>query len=177
MANELIIISELKAYLEESSSENDTILANLISYVTGSIVDHLETLAQPGDVTDHFTGVGNRTLYLSRRPVIEIYSVSVDGTGISDYYSDNNGFICRAEGFPAGSKIEVKYKAGLESWPLAIKLAALKQVAFEFQKTRTRAWGVSSMSFPDGSVNRIQDDEFLPEVKQALRRYRRAVFR
>lgn len=174
---DLITLAEVKTYLEESSTENDTILTSLVSYVVGSIVDHLETLTQPGDVTDHFTGMGNRTLYLSRRPVIEIYSVSVDGGVITDYYSDNNGFICRAEGFPNGSKIEVKYKAGFETWPLAIKLAALKQVAFEFQKTRTRAWGVSSMSFPDGSVNRIQDDEFLPEVKQALRRYRRAVFR
>jgi len=175
--NYLITLTDVKAYLEEISTENDAVLTSLTDYVNASIADYLETLPEPGDVTDNFTGSGNRTLYLSRRPIIEITQVSVDGEPINDYYSDENGFICRSRGFKAGSKIVVTYRAGYQTWPLALKLAALKQVAFEYQKTRTRAWGVSSMSFPDGSVNRIQDDEYLPEVRQTLRRYRRAVFR
>lgn len=48
--------------------------------------------------------------------------------------------------------------------------ALLKQCAFEWK--RRDSLGLASVSFPDGSINRYDIDEFLPETEKIFDRWR-----
>ena len=49
-------------------------------------------------------------------------------------------------------------------------MAVRTQVAYDFQ--RRKDIGLESISFPDGSIQKVNSGEFLPSVKAVLDRYR-----
>ena len=53
--------------------------------------------------------------------------------------------------------------------PLSLRRAALKQTAHEFKQKKTP--GLQSVTFTDGSINKMQIDEWLKDVKNILDRY------
>jgi hypothetical protein len=54
--------------------------------------------------------------------------------------------------------------------PADLEMAARSQVAYEFR--RRKDIGLESVSFPDGSIQKVSSGEFLSSVKQVLDRYR-----
>ena len=55
--------------------------------------------------------------------------------------------------------------------PLALRRAALKQCCFEYKQRATP--GLTSAQYQDGSINKYQAGEFLTEVEQIMKRYKR----
>jgi hypothetical protein len=51
-----------------------------------------------------------------------------------------------------------------------LERAVCKQIAYEFN--RRKDLGLSSVSYPDGSVSKYEIEEFLPSVRKILERYR-----
>lgn len=68
--------------------------------------------------TQTFSGRGERTILLSRRPVMSVISVTVDGTAVTDFSVTPHGVLTRATAYSAGSwpsgvdNIVVQYVAG-----------------------------------------------------------------
>jgi hypothetical protein len=54
--------------------------------------------------------------------------------------------------------------------PDDLEMAVRSQVAYDFR--RRRDIGLESVSFPDGSIQKMSSGEFLSSVKQVLDRYR-----
>jgi hypothetical protein len=54
--------------------------------------------------------------------------------------------------------------------PDDLEMAARTQAAYDFR--RRKDIGLESVSFPDGSIQKVNSGEFLPSVKAVLDRYR-----
>jgi hypothetical protein len=153
----------------------DGVSADFNSYVGRRILEQTETTA-------YLDGSGREILLLPRRPVTSIASVTendallVEGEE-QDYrlYTDE-GMLIRLSGKWAKGRKNIvlgSYKSGyaIANLPKDLKLAALKQVAFEYQEQRTKSWGEVSRSMSDGSVSKREVTKFLPDVKETLDRY------
>jgi hypothetical protein len=79
-------------------------------------------------------------------------------------------------GFPHGDRyntLKVQYDGGFSSSTLekALKRALTKQVVYEFRRRKDP--GLSSVRFPDGSIEKFSTEKFLPEVQAVFDEYRR----
>jgi hypothetical protein len=181
----LVALANARAMIGKQATENeddalieiiiDGVSADFNSYVGRRILEQTETTA-------YFDGSGREILLLPRRPVTSIASVTendallVEGEE-QDYrlYSDE-GMLVRLSGKWAKGRKNIvlgSYKAGyaIANLPKDLKLAALKQIAFEYQEQRTKSWGEVSRSMSDGSVSKREVTKFLPDVKETLDRY------
>ena len=59
--------------------------------------------------------------------------------------------------------------------PAAVNDAVAKQVTYEYR--RRKDLGLQSTSFPDGSINKYDQGDWLKGVEQTLQRYKRYVIR
>jgi len=139
---------------------------------------------------------GGRYLYLMGLPVVgsitSIYGsdtwewASGDLINVDDYFLHASGMVgYRYGAWPYGPKaLKVTYTGGYGSFfegegsppegynppPDDLEMAARSQVAYDFN--RRKDVGLESVSFPDGSIQKVNSGEFLPSVKAVLNRYR-----
>jgi hypothetical protein len=117
-----------------------------------------------------YANVSNLSLYVdANRSWGEVYD--------SDNYSlyANRGKVIKNSGmFPHGNKIiKAVYGGGYaeDSLPADLQGKLLKQIAYEFR--RRKDLGMSAVTYPDGTINKIAIGEWLPDVESVLRRYGR----
>jgi len=81
--------------------------------------------------------------------------------GLGAFYFDWHGII------------KVQYDGGYtpDTLPKDLRRAILQQIAYEFRRRKDP--GLTSVTFPDGSINKFSINEFLPSVEKILDRYRR----
>jgi len=185
----LVSLQTVKDTLDIKEATKDTLLELLIDSVSQRFNTKLRRVLAHTTYTDSlFDGSGNEWLYLPAYPISEITSVTEDDvllvkeTDYKIYYMA--GALRKALGAlwstePQGLKIS--YKAGYvcltapsvgqTALPSDIKLAAIKQIGWEYNKQKAKSWGESSRSYPDGSQSFSESGDLLPEVMKVLDQY------
>lgn len=178
---DLCTAANVKTLLEVTSDANDDILALVIPAVSRKIEDFLNRNLEKTARTKYFDA-GKRLYYLSAYPVDTTAALSVTYAGIvqtldSDYYLwEDEGLI---EFYAPTVRTEPKQVlitwtggyADIDALPSDIVFAAMLQSAFVYQNRKKV--GISSISYPDGSVSKKMSLDLLDEVKEMLRNYRR----
>jgi hypothetical protein len=165
----------------DTSGNYDGLLEDIIAGVLAAADEFMEAACQREEDAEVYFDGGEKTLYL---PHFNVSNVSVYENGIimsSDEYTLYPGTgisaakIQRVDGkFRKGQQnIKAIYDGGYEEddYPPALRRKLLKQVSYEFRRRNDP--GLSSVSAPDGSVQKFDIGEWLKDVEAELERRRR----
>ncbi|MCK9597692.1 MAG: hypothetical protein M0R06_01550 [Sphaerochaeta sp.] len=182
----LINLSDVRNELDLDSTETqfDTRLTDLIADIVAEAETEMEVRLEA--VTDEiiYLDGGASLLFIPHLNVTKVSIVedvdrvftSIDPVDPS-YYTINQkrGTIKKDQGkFVSGNQVlKVTYDGGYSSssLPSDIKRALIVQTAYRWRRRKDP--GLTAVSFPDGSINKYTQDEWLPSVKQVLGRYGR----
>jgi hypothetical protein len=191
---DLTTLAKVKALLELTETDWDGLITELIGSVSERCASYCNRDFENRSRVEYHDG-GGRYLYLRGLPVVgsitSIYGsdtwewASGDLIDSGDYFLHASGLVGYRDGaWPYGRKaLKVTYiggyfafsaggtlPAGYNPPPDDLEMAARTQVAYDFN--RRKDVGLESVSFPDGSIQKVNSGEFLPSVKAALNRYR-----
>lgn len=190
-ATALVTLANAKVYsgIPPADTTWDAILETIINGVSEAFNSSIGWVLAKTTYTDNYLdGNGERDLLLPHFPVIEISALTENGVALTEGI-DKDYLLYAAEGrlhrlgrwYKAPKAIKLTYKAGyvaipvdaeVENLPADLGLAVRIQVASEWKKHKSSAWGETARSFPDGSITYLSKKEFLPEVETVLARYR-----
>jgi len=178
----LTTLSQVKALLELVETDWDGLLEELIVAVSGRGGTYCNREFEQKERVEYHDG-GGRYLYLKGLPVVEITSIHASDTWEWDegslvpadhYQLLNAGMVAyRFGAWPYGPQaLKVAYTGGYaaDAIPADLEMAVRTQTAYDFK--RRKDIGLESVSFPDGSIQKVSSGEFLSMVKQVLDRYR-----
>lgn len=145
----LLTIAELRAAAGIGDASRDAQLAIIGRGVSAAIARRCNVVSDGVNpptllretCTEVFRWTGCGPLPLARRPVVEITSVTVDGTAVdaADYEIDGGRYLQRlssdALSYWADGKITVIYVAGYQTAPDDLKLAATKLATATFAES------------------------------------------
>lgn len=183
----LVSLADEKAQLGITDTAMDAILESLIDAVSAAFNKEVDfTLAKTTYTNIYLDGNGRPVLYLPAAPVVGAITLAEDGVTLTEgldkdflLYADE-GKIVRLNGtWLLGPKtLKLTMTAGFEcltpptTLPADIKLAAFKQIGYEYSRYLNKDWGMESRSIGDRSVTTKQVG-LIEDVKAVLRLYRR----
>ena len=183
----LVRLDEAKFYIGKATDEDTGILDMFIDSVSARFNTYTDrTLATATYNNAEFDGNGKQVFYLPNWPItgnMAIYEddILLTAGNDNDYLCYNNqGMLYRVNKtwYYGPKELKITYTAGYTclsgniTLPPEIRLAALKQIAFEFGRYQRKDLGLDSVSYPDGSIARTQSG-LLKEVEEVLDGYRR----
>ena len=176
------ILDSVKALLELTSVDFDSLLTDIIIPSVLQNADEYMDVVYTAEVVaneQYFDG-GGSILYLDYVNLAEV-ELYEDGTLLAvgndfDYVIyESEGIIKKVnETFIKGLKIvRAVYNGGYEedAIPGALRQKLVKQCGHEFRRRKDP--GLSSVTFPDGTIDKHSIDEWLKDVKNELNRRRR----
>ena len=190
---DLTTLTRLKALLEQPEDDWDGLITELIGAVSQRCASYCNRDFASRERVEYHDG-GGQYLYLKGLPVASITSIYGSDTWeweagnlipAGDYQLLSAGMVAYRYGaWPYGPKaLKVTYTGGYDAFytgatppegynppPDDLEMAARSQVAYDFN--RRKDVGLESVSFPDGSIQKVNSGEFLPSVKAVLNRYR-----
>lgn len=178
----LTTLSQVKALLEVTETEWDGLLEELITAVSGRAGTYCNREFELKERVEYHDG-GGQYLYLRGLPIAAIAAIH----GSDTWEWDDNALVpadhyhllpvglvgYRFGDWPYGPRaLKVVYTGGYatDGVPPDLEIAVRTQVAYDFR--RRKDIGLESVSFPDGSIQKVNSGEFLPSVKAVLDRYR-----
>jgi hypothetical protein len=190
----LTTLAKVKTLLELTETDWDGLINELIGAVSERCASYCNRDFENKSRVEYHDG-GGRYLYLMGLPVVgsitSIYGsdtwewASGDLIGADYYFLHAFGMVgYRYGAWPYGPKaLKVTYTGGYFTFysgdkppegynppPDGLEMAARTQVAYDFN--RRKDVGLESVSFPDGTIQKVSSGEFLPSVKAVLNRYR-----
>jgi len=179
----LITVANLKEFLEKTDSDHDSLLEQIIEYVSTDLETAMNRQLEKIERIEYFHG-GRKVFALKAPPVDNVnnsFVVTIDGDEQhvnDDYYVHTNSglveFIVDTE-YTEPKQIAVSYTGGYSGTgnslavPNDIKMACCLQSSFLFR--RRKDIGINQMSMPDGSIGSFLTGEFLPQVQKIVDRY------
>jgi len=194
-AIKLVSAANVRTYLNFTSTNQDTLIEELIEQVSEDIQSHCDrTFSSGTDVLEYPIG-GGKYLSLKRFPITSVshvrYNTDFDFTDSgddvdSDSYTISGDFddlgLIFFKGYKwhnAEGSLQVKYTGGyadtadILNVPDDLKKACIMQVAYLMD--RRKSMGVRNASGQEGSLNFESGYDFLPTVLGMVDRYRRLV--
>lgn len=174
-------LTEVKQLLEISNTDYDSLLGDIIEGVVSSADEEMcAKYSLVTSKTEYFDG-GVSTIYLAYVNVSNL-TFSVDGTELVEgrteeyvLYPEIGVVKCSTEdGFAEGLRIiTAVYDGGYaeDSYPTSLYRKLIKQMAHEFRRRKDS--GLSSMTHPDGSVQKYTIDKWLSDVQRELNNHKR----
>jgi len=179
---DLTTLAQVKALLQVTETDWDALLEELIGAISQRAGTYCNRDFESKVRVEYHYG-GGQYLYLKGLPVISITSVYGSDTWewgtdnlipAADYQLLEAGMLAYRYGnWPYGPKtLKVTYTGGYaaDAIPADLEMAVRSQVAYDFN--RRKDIGLESVSFPDGSIQKVNSGEFLPSVLAVLKRYR-----
>jgi hypothetical protein len=135
----LCSLEDVKSFLGISSTDTtkDELLETIINGVSGSIEDYCQRKFLAREYTDTIRNHWGRVLTLRQYPIIEVTSLTVEGTELTE--EDDYAILSSIGGIDFYStmsiwKIEVEYTAGYEAIPDALRLLTMEMVQATYSK-------------------------------------------
>lgn len=179
---DLTTLAKVKALLELTETDWDALITELVGAVSERCASYCNRDFESKSRVEYHDG-GGLYLYLKGLPVAAIESIHGSDTWewdtrnlipAADYQLLSAGMAAYRYGaWPYGPQaLKVTYTGGYaaDAVPDDLEMAARTQVAYDFR--RRKDIGLESVSFPDGSIQKVNSGEFLPSVKSVLNRYR-----
>jgi len=191
-ADDLVTLAAVKTYLGISGTDDDDLLNALIGGVSKAIKNYCQDNIASDTYTEYYDGPANNIIILKHRPIISITGSEEgvwddlntdyedgDKLDYSDddfyYYAEEGMIVGRDHTFNVGRKnIKVVYKAGYDTIPDDVQLAAKMQVATLYNKVKGGLDGVSAERIGDYSITLAKGSDaaaLLPEAEVMLRPY------
>ena len=165
--------------LADAGTKHDALIETMIQRTKAQAYQYMH-VSLDSVVGEQITLDGGKpVIYLPHLNVTTAVVAVEDTTLVADdeyYLYPERGIIRAPEGGVIGSTRRdtvVTYNGGYaeDDLPESFKRALCKQVSYEFRR-RTDP-GLAAVSYPDGMVQKMIVDEWLPDVKAEFDRYRR----
>jgi len=190
----LTTLARVKALLETQETQWDGLLNEMIASVSARAAAYCNRNFRKMERVEYHDG-GGLYLYLKGLPVVTI--TSIHGSDVWEwdegslvptdhYHLLVAGMVAyRFGAWPYSPKaLKVIYTGGYDPYsegegpppegytppPADLEMAVRTQAAYDFK--RRKDIGLESVSFPDGSIQKMSSGEFLSSVKQVLDRHR-----
>ena len=184
----LIRLDEAKAFIGKVTDEDTAILEQFIESVGVQFNGYTgRALITANYANETYDGNGKQIMWLKNYPItgnMAIYEddILLTAGNDNDYLCYNNeGKLMRVDDvwYFGPKEIQVTYTAGYNATsgnitlPADIRLAALQQVAAEFQRYKSKSWREVSRSLADGSVSYENGGGLIDPVRHTLEAYKR----
>jgi uncharacterized phiE125 gp8 family phage protein len=176
---DLAVLDDVKAWLNLTVTDDDDLLARLITAVSVAISVDLDRTLLSADYDEIRDGTGGRTLAFAEMPVTAVASLVIDGREIPPAASGfSPGYLFSPTRlsllgyrFTAGlGNIRIAYTAGYALVPPDLAQAAIQLVALRY-KSRDRI-GLTSKGLAGETTGFLQA-EMSADVAAVLQRYRK----
>jgi len=120
-----ITLAEAKSWLNVTDTSEDTVLLALIEAATSAVEGVADRTFTSATITESYTGMGSKFLFLHRTPITAVTSVSLADSGTTATVDFTKVNIRRTDGgiFPYGEKVVVTYTGGYTTIPQDVKMA------------------------------------------------------
>lgn len=174
---DLTTLAAVKEYLGLTGTEDDALLSNLITRISGIIEERLDrAISATAGVVDIITSLGSTTLVLKNYPIQVLTSVKVGEDGAfsetiptSEYWVQlDRGLLHRknrAIWTPGYRNHEITYDAGFVPIPARFEHGTIRMVAIAFKRKDNIL--KQSQSLKDGSISigGVAAGDFTDELK------------
>ena len=179
----LITVATLKEFLEKTDSEHDSLLEQVIEYISTDLETAMNRQLEKVQRTEYFRG-GKKVFALQAPPVDAVNHPVVVTINNEQAVMDTDYFVHANSGliefaveteYTEPNQIAISYVGGYSATgnsvavPNDIQMACCLQSAFLFK--RRKDIGINQMSMPDGSIGSFLTGEFLPQVQRIVDRY------
>lgn len=199
-SHDLTTLEKVKERLGITDTSADVLLANLITEVSAQIASYTGRVFASERVIEHIFSSGSHYLTLSRTPVSQVHSVTLDGEAVSGWelWKASAGFLFRSAGWGRGAtswwpgygydyghqRYAVEYTGGYllpgaadRDLPHDLEAAAIEMVVGGYQGAG-EGGEIESLKVDDLTVRYAAPTEgagLPPSAKGVLGRYRRVI--
>lgn len=174
----MFMLDDVRRRLEITTGSWDDVLQTMIDAARAAADDFMGVRYSLEADREEYHDGGCPTIYLGHVNVSDLVVTHDSDTVDEDAYVlyPDEGVLCTKydTNWPGGKRsIRAVYSGGYseDDLPEALRSKLIKQVVYEFRRRKDP--GLSSVQFPDGSVQKFVIGEWLPDVEAELLRRRR----
>ena len=180
-AGDLTTLAKAKEWLGVTGSNEDALIARLITHASTRIVEEAQTPLVTTTVSQRFSGRGHVRLTLPYQPVQSVALVQVDGVTIpaatppaSGYWLEDGTLYLTGYAINRGLKnVLITYTFGYATVPSDLEQACLEMIALSLKRDRKEP-GVSSKGLAGEQIS-LTTTALTASIVETIQNYTRVV--